>query len=452
MTAPTLPPESGSAPLPEPSGAAGRRRSTLPKVGLRRPSLPSPALPTAPGLVGLLAAAWAAVIGLGLAVLPMLLVWMTTADSGLTWDQAMRLGGLLWLVANGAAVTIAGVTVSLIPWGLVLVALLLLAYAGAWAARRATPATPRAWAALVLPGAVLYAAIAGVMAVVTAGPAAAVALAPAIGWSLVVAVVGLGIGSMRASGILTAAGVPDTVGIVVRAGLAAAFAMLGAGAIAATVFLVMHFDDAITMAQSLATGLAGGLGLLMLGVAYVPVMAVWGMAYVMGAGILIGPGITISPFLATTAPTALPPFPLLAALPQGATAIGWLLPLSGVLAGVLAGTLIATRARQQTRLTRLAMAGCAAAVAGLALGVLAVLASGGLGDLRLAALGPVPMTVGVLGAVLVALGAVPSAVAGRSPDRPRLSVADRDAAHDAPSAASLDDQQHADVPPPREDV
>lgn len=420
----------------------------LPTASIRRPALPAATMPTAPWLLGLLAAAWAAVIGLGLAVLPLLLVWMTTADSGLTWDQAIRLGGLLWLVANGAAVTIAGITVSLVPWGLVLVALLLLGYAGAWAARRADPATARAWAELVLPGAALYAAVAGVVAVVTATPTSSVALAAAVGWSFVVAVAGLSVGSMRAAGILRSAHVPESVTVVIRAGLAGAFALLGVGAVAATVFLVVHFDDAITMSQSLATGVAGGLGLLALGVAYVPVMAVWGMAYVMGAGILVGPGITISPFLATTAPTALPPFPLLAALPQGTTALGWLLPMSGVLAGVLSGVVIAMQARAQTRLSRLAMAACAAVVAGLTLGLFGLLASGGLGDLRLAALGPVPMTVGVLGAVLIALGAIPSAVAGRSPARPRLSVAD----HGDASGASLVDQEHAVDPTPREDA
>lgn len=225
-------------------------------------------------MLSLLAAGWAAVIGLGLAIVPMLLLWMTTADSGLTWVQAVRLGGVLWLVANGAAVTIAGVTVSLVPWGLVIVALLLLAYAGGWAARRAPDASPRAWLELILPGAALYAAVAAGLAVLTAEPTSSVAVLAAIGWAFAVAVLGLALGCLRARGLPGESRVPDTVRTAVRAGLAAAFALVGLGAVVATVFLAMHFDDAITMAQSLATGVAGGLGLLALGVAYVPVMAV----------------------------------------------------------------------------------------------------------------------------------------------------------------------------------
>lgn len=450
MTAPTLPPASGPGQRhPErPEGAAPSAEPTERPRGRRlpRPHLPTVGLPVAPALVSLLAAAWAIVIGLGLAVVPLLLVWMTTTASGLTWGEAVRLGGVLWLVANGASVTIAGLGISLVPWGLVLVALVLLGVAGGWAARRVEPSTPRAWMQVLLPGAVLYSGAAAALAVLTAGPTASVPAAAAAFWSFVVAMVGLGLGALRVQGLPI--GIPRSVITVVRAGLVAAFTLLALGAVAATAFLVMHFDDAITMAQSLQAGVAGGLGLLALGVAYVPVMAVWGMAYVMGAGILIGPGITVSPFLATTSPTALPPFPLLAALPQGATVIGWLLPVSGVLAGVVAGALIARRARTETRLTRLAMAGCAAIVAGGAMGVMALLGSGGLGDLRLAQLGPVPMTVAVLGAVLVALGAVPSAIVGRSPDRPRLSVASPDAA----PADSLDVEHTRVAEPPREDA
>jgi hypothetical protein len=209
----------------------------------------------------------------------------------------------------------------------------------------------------------------------------------------------------------------------VRAGAVSAAALLGFGALAATASLLAHFDLALTMAQSLEAGLGGGLALAALGVAYVPVMAAWGAAYVMGAGVVIAPAITITPFISVTTPAELPPFPLLAALPQGASPLSWLLPLTGVLAGVLGGLLIARRARREPRLIRLALAGGASAVAGVLLALAAFLASGALGEDRLAVLGPMPVTVGILGAVLVVLGAVPSAVVPAGPERPALTVA-----------------------------
>ena len=437
VTAPTLPPATpehdgkphGRAPLGSRLRDAGRTSArTLGR--LRRP-----VSVRQPWLNGLIGALWAAFIGFGLAALPMLAMWMSAPDSGLTWTEALRLAGLLWVASQGAAVTIAGVTVTLIPWGLAVIPLLLLGYAGGWAARRSDVDSPRSGAQLVLAGAIAYAAVAGVLAVLTSRSAASVSVPAALGCAFVLALVGLGFGTFRASRGDWLGSVPTLLLVVLRAGAVGALALLGLGTVAASVSLMLHIDDAVTMAQSLAGGLGGGLGLLALGVAYVPVMAMWGTAYVMGAGVVVGPAVTISPFVAVTAPTDLPPFPLLAALPQGATPLAWALPLTGVAAGVLAGLVIARRARRESRLVRLALATGAAAVAGVLLALGAFLASGSLGDLRLAFLGPVPATVGILGAVLIVLGAAPSAAAAASSDRRRLSVANVDA--DGPEASSV---------------
>jgi hypothetical protein len=154
------------------------------------------------------------------------------------------------------------------------------------------------------------------------------------------------------------------------------------------------------------------------------VLVVWATAYIVGAGVMIGPAIAVSPFIPATAPTQLPPFPLLAALPQSASPLAWALPLLGIAAGVVAGLAIGRRARAESRLVRLVMAVGAAGVSAIVLLVLAYLATGSLGDLRLANLGPSPTTVAVLAFVLVTLGAVPSAVVTSPPPKPRLTVAE----------------------------
>lgn len=437
MTAPTLPPVTPAQEAePQRRAPIGLRlrnagRATASRVG----RLGRGGSARQPWLNGMVGALWAAVIGLGLAALPMLVMWMSSPESGLTWIESLRLAGLLWVVAHGAPATIAGVAVTLVPWGLVVIPLLLLGYAGGWAARRSDVDSPRAAAHVVLSGAGAYAVIAGALAALTSRPTASVSIPFAIGYGFVIAVLALGFGTLRASGVGLPASVPAQLIAVVRAGAVGAAALIGFGAVAATVSLMVHIDDAVTMAQSLAGGIGGGLGLLALGVAYVPVVAMWGTAYVMGAGVVIGPGVTISPFVAVTAPVQLPPFPLLAALPQGATPLAWVLPLSGVAAGVLAGLVIARRARRESRLVRLALATGAAAVAGVLLALGAFLASGSLGDLRLAFLGPMPATVGILGAVLIVLGAAPSAAAAAPSDRRRLTVANVDP--DAPEASSV---------------
>ncbi len=424
-----MPPRSGDAP-PRDDGAGPRRpRLASIRAGARartkglRGGVRRADVGRQPWLLGIIGALWAVVIGLAVAALPLLVTWMASPDSGLTWIESLRIAGLIWVLANGAPIALQAVSYSLVPLGLTLVPLLLLGYAGGWAARRSRAASVRQVSLVVLPAALAYAAAVGVVAATTAEPASRISVLPAVVAALLLSLVALGWGAVRSSGLLPTLGLPRWLTTSVRAGLVAASMVIGLGAVAATTSLILHIDDAITMAQSLGAGIGGGLALLVLGAAYVPVMAVWGSAYVMGAGVVIGPAVTVSPFLAVTAPTDLPPFPLLAALPQETTPLAWLLPLTGIVAGVVAGLLIARRARDEARLVRLAMAGGAAVAAGAVLALGAFLASGSLGDGRLAQVGPVPLTVGILGAVLVVLGAAPSAVVPRPPMRPPLAVA-----------------------------
>lgn len=384
-----------------------------------------------PWSMGLVAAAWSALIGLLLASAPMLVIWLGSVEAGPV--ESLRLGGLLWLVANGASIAISGVTVTLLPWGFMLVPLVLLAYSGAWAARRSRAHDPGRVLQLVIPGAVVYGAIGAVVTVVTFEASSRVDLLHGVLGPLIVAIVGLGGGALKGSGILADGRVPAVVQVPVRAGLVALATIAGIGAIAATVSLVLHVDDAITMTQALNAGLGDGLGLLVLGLGYVPVLVTWGAAYLLGAGVWLGADVTLSPFLAAGEPIALPPFPLLAALPGQAPPMAWLMPIAGVVAGVLAGLLIGRHLRQESRLVRIAAAGGAAFIVGGGGAVLAWLSSGALGTSALASLGPDPAVVAMLAIVLVLIGAVPAALAPRPPARPALQVAEP-AADSAPPA------------------
>ncbi|MHB1165819.1 MAG: cell division protein PerM [Candidatus Nanopelagicales bacterium] len=411
MTAPTLPPRAGAPAAAPVRAAAVGRALRMAGARLRRP-----------WLAGGLAAAWAAVIGLVAAALPMLIAWMATPGSGFTWLESLRAAGVVWSIAQGTPLVIGATTYSLLPWGLGLVSLALLGYAGGRAARTARARSWRSIAALVGAGALTYALIAVAVARVATPGDAAVGMVAAAVHAVPIAVAGLGFGSIRAAGLAGRSGMPAWLLVMARAGMAGAATLVGLGAVAATVALMVRVDDAVTMAQSLQAGAWGGIGLLAAGIAYVPVLVMWGTAYVVGAGVAIGPGVAISPFIPATAPTDLPPFPLLAALPSSATPLAWGLPVAGIVAGIVAGTVIARRARAEARLFRLTLALGAAALAAVVLLVLSHLATGSLGNGRLADLGPSPATVAVLAFVLMILGAVPSAVVTGPPPRPVLRV------------------------------
>jgi len=381
-----------------------------------------------------MAALWSALIGLLIAVAPMLVIWLGSVESGPV--ESLRLGGLLWLVANGAAISISGVTVTLLPWGFMLVPLVLLLYSGAWAARRSRAHDPARIALLVVPGAVAYAAIGAVITVVTFEPSSRVDLLNGVLGPLVLALVGLGGGALKGSGLLDNGRIPAVVLVPVRAGLLALALIVGLGAVAATASLVLHIDDAVTMTQALNAGLGGGIGLVVLGLGYVPVLVTWGAAYLLGAGVWLGPDVTLSPFLAAGEPVSLPPFPLLAALPPQAPPMAWLMPIAGVLAGVLAGLLIGRRLRQEPRLVRMACAGASAFIVGAGGALLAWRSAGALGTSALSSVDPEPAVVAVLAIVLVSVGAIPAALAPSPPARPSLQVAESVVAVATPEVAT----------------
>jgi hypothetical protein len=117
-----------------------------------------------------------------------------------------------------------------------------------------------------------------------------------------------------------------------------------------------------------------------------------------------------SPLVPVMAPAPLPPLPLLAAIPQQAAPFMSGLPLVGVVAGLLAGWYLSRRMRELSWTHRLMAAViCSAVVAGV-LGVLAVLASGSLGSVRFAHLGPPAATLTGIGLLVTLVGASPVAV------------------------------------------
>lgn len=368
-------------------------------------------------LVGPLAAVWAAFIGLAAIALVMVLVWALSVFDGMGISSAAQTAGLMWVVSHDVALRIGTATFSLLPWGLMLVWLALLVVGGRWAARSAHLESIRDGVILIGSSALVYGAIlAGVSSICVTADARTSAVR-AFGVGFVLAVIGVSWGALRGSalGAVVLTRLPGYVLVMLRGALAGVATLIGFGAVLAAISLAMHFGDALQMTQFLNAGPVGGLVLLILGLGYAPVAILWSVSYALGAGIAIGPGVVLSPFVMAPAPTNLPSFPLLAALPDQSSAIAWALPVLGIVAGIMIGFVIARRASLPA-LQRLGVAVSAVAIAAVALAILARLSSGSLGDVRLVALGPESESVALIGGILMLIGAVPAVlVAGRLP-------------------------------------
>ncbi|MGW1746109.1 cell division protein PerM [Streptomyces sp. NPDC002092] len=215
-------------------------------------------------------------------------------------------------------------------------------------------------------------------------------------------------------------------GIAARSAGAGAAVLVGGGAALVAVSLVWHGGTARVSFLQLTEGWSGRFAVLFLCLVLVPNAAVWGAAYALGPGFVLGTGHVVDPLSSAPAPL-LPPFPLLAAVPD-AGAGGWPNWVAGavpVAAGLAVGWFVGgAEARgasssadagtsggaRQTAGTAL----LAALLCGVAMAVLATMAGGRLGVGELARFGPVWWETGGAAVVWTAVAAIPTAVGVRA--------------------------------------
>ncbi|MER6530849.1 DUF6350 family protein [Streptomyces sp. NPDC001508] len=323
----------------------------------RRPSLSS--LPTrlrdrSPGWgASLVGGVIAAGLGLGSSAVLVLVLWISSPypDSGP--GGALHLAATLWLLAHGVEL-IRTDTLSGAPAPMGITPLLLLV-PPVWALYRAARdavdapedsdgpppvAAGTAWAGVVLG----YLAVAGLATLYARGGE----LRPE--WRWVAVCVPLIAAGAAGAGVWTAYGRPPAspkslpglvavwperlrrpapgpgsaagpgsgLGTAARAAGAGAAVLVGGGALLLAASLVAHGGAAYGAFLQLTDGWSGRFAVLLLCVGLVPNAAVWSAAYGLGPGFVLGTGHVVSPLSSDPAPL-LPPFPLLAGVPDAGT-------------------------------------------------------------------------------------------------------------------------------------
>lgn len=329
------------------------------------------------GALTCLATGWVLVAGLAV------LGWVTGEPGSLR--GALEVGTRLWLTGHGVAVDLAGIPVTLVPWGATALFALLLWRSAAFAARSARPDRPArpGWVALVLVVAYLLPVLA--VAEVYGRPAAAP------GHLLAVSVVLLGAsaaGAARALDVHPTRRWPAWARSLPRAVLGVQLVLLAAGLAVLVTAVLVHLDRVLELHDRLAPGVTGTIALVAAQLALLPNACVWAASYALGGGFTLGNGSVVAP--AGTDLGALPGLPVLGALPAngpGPTGALWWLA-AGVLAGVVAAWLV-VRSRPRARFDETALVGGLSGLLGaLVFVTIAWTTSGDLGGLRLAGLGP----------------------------------------------------------------
>lgn len=372
--------------------------------------------------------ALAACLGVATLAMLVLLLWISSPHAHGGPSDALRIAAGLWLLAHGVELvrpeTLGGGAAPLALTPLLLTALpALLLY------RCVRTLEGAAWR-IVLCVSAGYLLVAGLATWYTqSGPFQAVPLSAALRVPLLTLLcVGVGVWAARGWPPPTRAVLPDwlpwhRVFTALRAAVLAVVVLVTGGALLAALSLALHWGAATEATTQLTDAWSGRVAVVLVCLILAPNAALWGTAYVLGPGFTVGAGNTVGP-LAASAPSQLPNFPLLAAVPTefggGPVTLALVagLPLlAGTVAGLSTGRCSApVRGSGHGADSALGTAGTVLLVGlgcGLGTAALAGLAGGSLGTGVLAVFGPTWWLVGAAAMAWTSVGALPTALAVR---------------------------------------
>jgi hypothetical protein len=403
-------------------------------------------------------------IGVGIALVPLTILWAAHFGLAIDWFVFWRAAVDIWLLGNGVDLTVrldpATVTALSLPdagapftitIAMLGFAVLAVAFGLRTGKRAAETGYPRVG---VIASILTYALLSLLLAFSAAGEGV---VQPAVVQSIVLppAVYALGVligaaprlgwgerarepGEARTPGSRNRAAdairrfiAPEVRAVTadaLRGGSAVAGAVIAVSAVAVGVLVLANYATIIGLYETLQAGVVGGITLTLAQLALIPNLVVWAAAWFIGPGIALGTGTSVSPVGTSLGPV--PGLPILGALPHGSLAFGFLGLIVPVVIGFACAVVIRQRMQRggtaPTLETARAVDGATPSlqvqlatgvgmglVAGVLLGLLAWWSSGALGPGRLADVGPNPLLVGVLAFVEVGIAACVGMLVGR---------------------------------------
>lgn len=385
-------------------------------------------------------------IGIGIALVPLTVLWAAHFGLSVEWFVFWRAAADIWLLGNGvdltvqlgsdvaAALGLAGADtpflVSVVPLGFAMLSVLMGVHTG----RRAAE-TPHRWTGVgVAVG--TYAVLAALVTLSAVSETVRPDQLQGLVLPTLIYATGVLVGAERGrrkfAGEVPGPGrvglgirlryerLPQTTRTVIagalRGGTAAAAGVLVVSAVAVTVLIAINYATIVGLYEAVQAGVVGGATITLAQLALIPNFVIWAAAWFVGPGIALGVGTTVSPI--GTVVGTLPGLPLFGALPQGTPAYGFLGLLVPVLLGFVGAVVIRQRldrpgVPERTTLEHVLTGLGMGVVAGMLLGVLAWWSAGAMGPGRLVEVGPNPLLVGALAAAEIGVAAALGTLAGR---------------------------------------
>ena len=409
--------------------------------------------------IGALQALISVAIGLGVLVVPLILLWLFENDGLTEFGLAFRTAGDIWLLSQGASINVSAgdflglevpaFAITLMPLGYSI----FLAWL-AWRVGRSISGATEMWPAWM--GAIGTFALLNFLVVRAADhPAVAPDQIGGLVWPVLFfsafVLIGSLVGEPRpvygvAKGMVsierkalndwlskTFAALPWVVRVVwspaLRAGTGIVIAMLIVSAAAIGLLFAVNWIGVVTFYETVHSTFLGGFAITSAQIALLPNFVVYAASWLTGVGFSIGAGSLISPLGSAAGP--LPAIPALAVLPQGTLDFGMIAVMVPLLLAFFA-TLAIKKHADDVRFEFATPLGSAFAlglsiafVAALELALLAWLASGAFGPGRFAVGGVNPLLLFAVFFVEVAVVAVLASFFAAKPlraDHPLLAL------------------------------
>ena len=286
-----------------------------------------------PLIAGAIAATISVAIGYILTLGFIMAAWLFAAHGSESTVQVLRAAGIAWQVLHLVPVVIGTTTISVLPWGFLIVPVLILWKAIQWALKSSQPKTAVEFIRVAISVSVIYSACAGVVGLISASGELYTGITSTLLHSLLVAL------SVTTACVVTYAPsrtiLTDALPKLFVDGIRPAIISFGllfiSGSLLTSVSLILNWAQVRAVTTLMAPGFIDGFFMTLLGVGYLPTVNVWAMSYLFGPGIMLGGGV-VTPENAS--PGALPAFPLLSILPSESAALATYFILLPILVGI----------------------------------------------------------------------------------------------------------------------
>ena len=286
-----------------------------------------------PLIAGAIAAGVAVVIGYILTLGFIMAAWLFAAHGSESTVQVLRAAGIAWQVMHLVPLVIGTTTIGVLPWGFLVVPVLILWKATQWALKSSQPKTAVDFIRIAISISLIYSGLAGLIGLICSTNDLYTGITSSILHTLFVAlaVTSVCIITYAPSRTILTDAMPKLIVDGIRPAVISFGLLFIAGSLLTSVALILNWAQVRAVTTLMAPGFIDGFFMTLLGIGYLPTVNVWAMSYLLGPGIMLGGGV-VNPENAS--PGALPAFPLLSILPSESAALAAYFVLVPILIGI----------------------------------------------------------------------------------------------------------------------